>query len=162
MTSMSGLRQSFPQENGVRPIIQHAWRVRRAADCLRFASLAEATGGLELGDLELGGLEEAWNRLGRGLQEAWKRLGVPRGSGLGSSNFMKNDSQEGSGRLKRPKLHAKSAKRKARKAKEAPKMTKLIPQKVPRPPQDASFGSLGSDFWVFLEEKLPWSWKLWI
>ena len=32
--------------------------------CLRFASPAEATGGLELGDLELGGLEEACKRLG--------------------------------------------------------------------------------------------------
>ena len=41
------------------------------ADCLRFASPAEATGGLELGDLELGGLEEACKRLGRGLEEAW-------------------------------------------------------------------------------------------
>ena len=81
------------------------------------------------------------------MQEAWKRLGVPRGSGLGSSNFRKNASrEEGSWRVKRPKLHAKSAKRKARKAKEAPKMTKLIPQMVPRPPQDASFGSLGNDF----------------
>ena len=38
------------------------------ADCLRFASPAEATGGLELGDLELGGLEEACKRLGRGLE----------------------------------------------------------------------------------------------
>ena len=62
---------------------------------------------------------------------------------------MKNASREGSWRLKRPKLHAKSAKRKARKAKEAPKMTKLIPQMVPRPPQDASFGSLGVDLNVF-------------
>ena len=68
MTSMSGLRQGFPQENGLRPVVQHAWRVRRAADCLRFASPAEATGGLELGDLELGGLEEACKRLGRGLE----------------------------------------------------------------------------------------------
>ena len=101
---------------------------------MRFASPAEATGGLELGSLELGGLEESCKRLGRGLQEAWKRLGVPRGNGLGSSNFMKNTSREGSRRLKRPKLHAKSAKRKARKAKEAPKITKLIPQMVPRPP----------------------------
>ena len=33
------------------------------ADCLRFASPAEATGGLELG-----GLEEACKRLGRGLE----------------------------------------------------------------------------------------------
>ena len=73
---------------------------------------------------------------------------------------MKNASREGSWRLKRPKLHAKSAKRKARKAKEAPKMTKLIPQMVPRPPQDASFRSLGADFLVFLQEKLAWSWKL--
>ena len=38
------------------------------ADCLRFASPAEATGGLELGGLELGGLEEACKRLGRGLE----------------------------------------------------------------------------------------------
>ena len=38
------------------------------ADCLRFASPAEATGGLELGDLELGGLEEACKRLGKGLE----------------------------------------------------------------------------------------------
>ena len=43
------------------------------ADCLRFASPAEATGGLELrdlelGDLELGGLEKACKRLGRGLE----------------------------------------------------------------------------------------------
>ena len=68
MTSMSGLRQGFPQENGLRPVIQHAWRARRAADCLRFASPAEATGGLELGGLELGGLEEACKRLGRGLE----------------------------------------------------------------------------------------------
>ena len=75
---------------------------------------------------------------------------------------MKNASRDGSWRLKRPKLHAKSAKRKARKAKEAPKMTKLIPQMVPRPPQDASFGSLGRDFWIILEEKIAWSWKLWI
>ena len=75
---------------------------------------------------------------------------------------MKNASREGSWRLKRPKLHAKSAKRKARKAKEAPKMTKLIPQMVPRPPKDALFVSLGSDSWVVLEEKLAWSWKLWI
>ena len=67
---------------------------------------------------------------------------------------MKNASREGSWRLKRPKLHAKSAKRKARKAKEAPKMTKLIPQMVPRPPQDASFGSLGSDFEVFFRRKI--------
>ena len=37
-------------------------------NCLRFASPAEATGGLELGDLELGGLEEACKRLGRGLE----------------------------------------------------------------------------------------------
>ena len=63
MTSMSGLRQGFPQENGLRPVLQHAWRARRAADCLRFASPAEATGGLELG-----GLEEACKRLGRGLE----------------------------------------------------------------------------------------------
>ena len=41
---------------------------RRAADCLRFASPAEATGGLELGGLELGGLEEACKRLERGLE----------------------------------------------------------------------------------------------
>ena len=47
MTSMSGLRQGFPQENGLRPVVQHAWRVRRAADCLRFASPAEATWRLE-------------------------------------------------------------------------------------------------------------------
>ena len=73
---------------------------------------------------------------------------------------MKNASREGSWRLKRPKLHAKSAKRKARKAKEAPKITKLIPQMVPRPPQDTSFGNLGGDFWVFSDEKLAWSWKL--
>ena len=118
---------------------------------MRFASPAEATGGLELGDLELGGLEEAW-----------KRLGVPRGSGLGSSNFMKNASREGSWRLKRRKLHAKSAKRKARKAKETPKMTKLMFQMVPRPPQDASIGSLWGDFWVFGGENLAWSLKLWI
>ena len=58
---------------------------------------------------------------------------------------MKNASRDGSWRLKRPKLHAKSAKRKARKAKEAPKMIKLIPQMVPRPTQDASFGNLGGD-----------------
>ena len=90
----------------------------------------------------------AWS-IGRGLQEAWKRLGVPRGSGLGSSNFMKNDSREGSWRLKRPKLHAKSAKRKARKAKEAPKMTKLIPQMVPRPPQDADLEVLEVIFECF-------------
>ena len=38
------------------------------ADCLRFASPAEATGGLELGGLELGGLEETCKRLGRGLE----------------------------------------------------------------------------------------------
>ena len=99
------------------------------ADCLRFASPAEATGGLDLGGLE-----------------AWKRLGVPRGNGLGSSNFMKDASRDGSWRLKRPKLHAKSAKREARKAKETPKMTKLIPQMVPKPTQDASSGSLGGDF----------------
>ena len=73
---------------------------------------------------------------------------------------MKNASRDGSWRLKRPKLHAKSAKRKARKAKEAPKMTKLIPQMVPKPTQDASSGSLGGDFQVFLEEKLAQSWKL--
>ena len=36
--------------------------------CLRFASPAEATGGLELGGLELGGLEEACKRLERGLE----------------------------------------------------------------------------------------------
>ena len=102
---------------------------------MRFASPAEATGGLELGDLELGDLEEAC-----------KRLGVPRGNGLGSSIFMKNASRDGSWRLERPKLHAKSAERKARKAKEAPKITNLIPQMVPRPAQDASFGSLGGDF----------------
>ena len=73
---------------------------------------------------------------------------------------MKNASREGSWRLKRPKLHAKSAKRKARKAKETSKMTKLIPQMVPKPTQDASSGSLGGDFKVFLEEKLARSWKL--
>ena len=73
---------------------------------------------------------------------------------------MKNASWDGSWRLKRPKLHAKSAKREARKAKEAPKMTKLIPQMVPKPTQDASAGSLGGDFQVFLEEKLARSWKL--
>ena len=112
-----------------------------------FALRVTRRGHWRLGAWRLG----AW-RLGRGLQEAWKRLGVPRGSGLGSSNFMKNASREGSWRLKRPKLHAKSAKRKARKAKEAPKMTKLIPQMVPRPPQDASFGSLGGDSLVFLEK----------
>ena len=82
---------------------------------------------------------EAWSL-------AWKRLGVPRGSSLGNSNLMKNASREGSWRLKRPKLHAKGAKRKARKAKKAPKITKLISQMVPRPPQDASCGSLGGDF----------------
>ena len=52
----------------IRRVIQHAWRDERAADCLRFASPAEATGGLELGGLELGGLEEACKRLGRGLE----------------------------------------------------------------------------------------------
>ena len=52
----------------LRQEIRHAWRDERAADCLRFASPAEATGGLELGDLELGGLEEACKRLGRGLE----------------------------------------------------------------------------------------------
>ena len=26
MTSMSGLRQGFPQENSLRPVVQHAWR----------------------------------------------------------------------------------------------------------------------------------------
>ena len=67
MTSMSGLRQGFPQENGLRPVVQHAWRVRRAADCLRFASPAEATGGLEAWSLEAWSLE-AWKRLGRGLK----------------------------------------------------------------------------------------------
>ena len=75
---------------------------------------------------------------------------------------MKNAFRERSWRLKRPNLHAKIARRKARKAKEAPKIAKLMPQMVPRPAQDASFGSLGGDFWVFLEEKLAWSWKLWI
>ena len=28
-------------------VVRHAWRDERAADCLRFASPAEATGGLE-------------------------------------------------------------------------------------------------------------------
>ena len=106
---------------------------------MRFASPAEATGGLELGDLELGGLEEACKRLGRGLEYL---VGVV----LGAQISWKNASREGSWRLKRPKLHAKSAKRKARKAKEAPKMTKLIPQMVPKPTQDASSGSLAGDF----------------
>ena len=121
--------------------IQHAFAHPNGWAGGLFALRVTRRGHWRLGAWRLG----AW-RLGRGLQEAWKRLGVPRGSGLGSSNFMKNASREGSWRLKRPKLHAKSAKRKARKAKEAPKMTKLIPQMVPRPPQDASFGSLGGDF----------------
>ena len=62
---------------------------------------------------------------------------------------MKNASREGSWRLKRPKLHAKSAKRKARKAKEAPKMTKLIPQMVPRPPKTPHLGVLEVIFGCF-------------
>ena len=51
-------------------VVQHAFAhpLDGRADCLRFASPAEATGGLELGDLELGGLEEACKRLGRGLE----------------------------------------------------------------------------------------------
>ena len=44
------------------------------ADCLRFASPAEATGGLEAWSLEAWSLE-AWKRLARGLEEACKRLG---------------------------------------------------------------------------------------
>ena len=55
MTSMSGLRQGFPKENGLTAVIRHAWCDERAADCLRFASPAEATGGLEA--LRLGGKE---------------------------------------------------------------------------------------------------------
>ena len=45
----------------IRQVVQHAWRARRAADCLRFASPAEATWRLEawrLGGWELGSLED--------------------------------------------------------------------------------------------------------
>ena len=75
---------------------------------------------------------------------------------------MKNASREGYWGLKWPKLQPMRAKREARKAKETPKMTKLMFQMVPRPPQDASIGSLWGDFWVFGGENLAWSLKLWI
>ena len=75
---------------------------------------------------------------------------------------MKSTSREGNWRLKWPKLHPMRVKGKARKAKETQKMTKLMAQMVPRPPQDASIGSLGGDFWVFLGEEVAWSLKLWI
>ena len=52
-----------------RPDLARPWPRRAGrADCLRFASPAEATGGLELGDLELGGLQEACKRLRRGSE----------------------------------------------------------------------------------------------
>ena len=37
--------------------VRHAWRDERAADCLRFASPAEALGGWRLGGWRLGGFE---------------------------------------------------------------------------------------------------------
>ena len=82
---------------------------------------------------------EAWKRLARGLEEAWS-------TSWEWSWELKFHEKCLTGEVKRPTLHAKSAKRKARKAKEAPKMTKLIPQMVPKPTQDASSGSLGGDF----------------
>ena len=51
MTSMSGLRQELPQD-----FFNTPGAARRAADCLRFASPAEATG--RLGELDAGGLED--------------------------------------------------------------------------------------------------------
>ena len=127
---------------GKRPTASYLTRLARTARGGLFALHVTRRGHWRLG---------AW-RLGGGFQEAWKRLRVPRRSGLGRSDFMKSTSREGNWRLKWPKLHPMRAKRKARKAKETPKMTKLTPQMVPRPPQDASIGSLGGDFRVFLKK----------
>ncbi|MEC7682739.1 MAG: hypothetical protein VYC88_02835, partial [SAR324 cluster bacterium] len=64
MTSMSGLRQDFPQENTF-----GLFNTPSAASARRlFALCVTRRGHWRLGDLELGGLEEACKRLGRGLE----------------------------------------------------------------------------------------------
>ena len=107
---------------------------------MRFASPAEATGGLDLG-----GLEEAWST---SWEWSWEL------------KFHEKCLPGWVLAAQATKVACKECQEEGKEDQGGPKDDQINTPNGRKTSQDASFGSLGGDLWGFLEEKLARSWKL--